>query len=42
MEPPEVNPISQARSAPFFFTGRAFGVLPNAREFLAEPFRLSL
>jgi hypothetical protein len=22
MEPPEVNPISQARSAPFFFTGK--------------------
>lgn len=33
---PEVNPISQPRSAPFFHRKKAFGVVPNAREFLAE------
>ena len=34
--PPEVNPISQPRSAPFFHRKRAFGAVPNDREFLAE------
>jgi hypothetical protein len=35
MKPPEI-PISQPRSAPFFLRKRAFGVVPNDREFLAE------
>jgi hypothetical protein len=34
--------ISSALCSIFLHRKRAFGVLPNAREFLAEPFRLSL
>jgi hypothetical protein len=34
--------ISSALCSIFLHRKRAFGMLPNAREFLAEPFRLSL
>jgi len=36
------HPISQPCSAPFLHRKRAFGVVPNDREFLAKHLRLSL